>query len=104
MAPCEGLGRRREPRAPGAVGEPVARYPLSGSDFKIDKGIPLPSSYAGGQGRFPFADMQVGDSFFVTQVSMSRLLLAARKFRPMRVTARTVVENGVRGVRVWRIE
>lgn len=71
----------------------------------IETGIPVPSRYSTwAQTEFPFSEMQIGDSFFVSHVTISKLLMVARKFRPKRFTARTVVERGVRGVRIWRLE
>jgi hypothetical protein len=35
-------------------------------EFVIDKDVPLPTTTRGRRARYPFADMQVGDSFLVT--------------------------------------
>lgn len=73
--------------------------------IKIDKGIPVPSRHSReGRLEFPFGDMDVGESFFVTQVTVSTLLSHARKAKPRRFTMRSMIEGGVRGTRVWRIE
>lgn len=89
--------------------------------FKIEKGIEIPPAGALGRSqKYPFADMDVGDSFFVandsgksTADTTARLnnaknsatkRLVDRKFavRP----AQSVDDNGevVEGARVWRIE
>lgn len=72
---------------------------------KIEKGVPLPLARGSGSGApWPFDEMEVGDSFFATQISTSSLLTFARRHRPKRFTTRKVTENGVTGIRIWRIE
>lgn len=68
----------------------------------IEKGIPLPSRQI--PKKYPFGEMEVGDSFFVSDVSVGLLHAHARRYAPWRYTCRTVVEGDVKGVRVWRIE
>ncbi len=66
--------------------------------IKIEKGIPVITRY-----RYPFLEMEVGDSFFVPGFSskdMSGSLTRVRKLHPgWKFTTRTI--DG--GVRVWRI-
>jgi hypothetical protein len=47
--------------------------------------------------------MEVGDSFFSPRSSVIGIHGCARRHRPMKFTCRSVVENGVAGIRVWRI-
>lgn len=56
--------------------------------------------------RWPWREMEVGDSFFVpTELEMRELHLRdTARFAKIRIAQRVVVENGIRGVRVWRIE
>lgn len=78
------------------------------SEFKIDKGIPLPPRGANGpRSRYPLADLEVGDSFFAPVVNgqeprelLRRLSGLPATHKPKRFAMRTV--EG--GVRVWRIE
>jgi len=74
--------------------------------FQIDKNVPAP--YAQRNRKFPWGEMQPGDSFFVpsrTTRTMGGTLGQARKQYPDWVlVARTVTEDGVKGVRVWRVE
>jgi hypothetical protein len=92
------------PRPSAAAGRaPEARLrmapPMTGP-FCIDKGVPVAAKFYGGRvSRFPFSQLEVGDSFFVP----------GRKYMttPMSVSDRTFVkrritENGVPGMRVWR--
>ena len=79
------------------------------NEIKIDKGVPLVGLSGRGKhgnAKYPWREMEVGDSFFVSTVSMGALsaqgqqagLRLNRKFK-----TKTFIENGVKGVRVWRI-
>lgn len=79
--------------------------------IKIDTDVPLPDAYRS-RTRFPWKDMEAGQSFFAPgyktagmagpgkQMNLShpRLSVPGSKW-----TVRTVTENGVSGVRVWRV-
>ena len=72
--------------------------------YKIDNNIPLPSSR---EYRYPFADMDIGDSIFVpTAVGRPENLAGyANSRHPERkFVGRTRTEGGVAGYRVWRTE
>jgi hypothetical protein len=72
--------------------------------IKVDKDFPVPAS---ARRKYPWDDMGIGDSFFVAganSTGMSNAAKGARKKRTdSRWMCRTVVENGIEGVRVWRI-
>ena len=74
-------------------------------EINLDKNVPLPSKRAQAQ-VYPFDKMEIGDSFFVDletgRTVRNRASLMTRS--DFRLTCRTVTENGIRGVRVWRIE
>lgn len=70
--------------------------------FKIDRGIPMPVPPA--RNLYPFAQMQIGDSFLVPMEAAARCRANFKHHRPLRFTAHTVVENGVEGLRIWRLE
>lgn len=72
---------------------------------KIDKGIPVPSPQRGKTSKYPYRDMLVGDSFFTTrdQSSIGSTAKAYGNRNRMKFTTRVVVENGVKGTRVWRV-
>lgn len=72
--------------------------------YKIEKGIPIPT--VGTRRKFPFAEMKIGDSFFISQIEgetnsvRSTACYYARrnpgyKFRVKRVEG---------GTRVWRVQ
>lgn len=80
---------------------------VSESEFKIEKGIPIPRSAH--HRKYPFANMSVGDSVFIPRGKWSDLAAAVtgicsavRSYRDMKFTTRRDVEND--GVRVWRVE
>lgn len=70
--------------------------------IKIDRNIPVPSRNT----RYPFAEMQVGDSFFVPAKKVGTLLSASYAFRKKsdafdrKFCARA--ENY--GARIWRVK
>jgi hypothetical protein len=73
----------------------------------IDKDKPMPNGF-GVRGKYPFAELDVGHSFFVpgkttsgisSSVANARTRMHGRKF-----VTNTVTENGVTGVRVWRVQ
>lgn len=80
--------------------------------YQIDKDIPvppLPKSAGRKQGKtrlkYPWPDMEVGDSILVPDVTLETLKTAAlawakRQGLPWKFTAR----SNIRGVRIWRYE
>ena len=74
--------------------------------FKVEKGVPIPVARRGTEKKYPFSDLEIGDSFFVSGklvVTFSgQVSTAAKRMPGRRFTARTVTENGIKGVRVWR--
>lgn len=72
--------------------------------IKIDKGIPVPPRH--GEAKYPYGQVQVGDSFFCSGPSRSNLSTRAQQVgRGMggKFCVRRAVENGVAGFRVWRV-
>lgn len=73
--------------------------------IKIDKGIPLPPAIRcrGAAPKYPWHEMNVGDSFFAQGVkasSISRLAIVTGKACGRKFSTRKESD----GVRVWRIE
>lgn len=71
----------------------------------VDHGIPVPPPHSPYQRKYPLNLLAVGDSFFVAGKTRQQMAspiryatCACRKF-----TSHRVIENGVRGLRVWRI-
>src|SRR5690606_14294925 len=71
--------------------------------FKVEKGIPVPPVKQGPYSRYPWLQMEVGDSFFVPGVEYS-----AFKQQPSNAGRRYGRKYASRsvdgGVRVWRVE
>jgi uncharacterized protein (DUF2249 family) len=68
--------------------------------MKIEKGIPLPS-----KSKYPWDEMEAGDSFFVKEKRERGKLASAchmrnKKFPPQKY----IVRNFEDGLRVWRIK
>lgn len=74
------------------------------SNIVIDKGVPVPPSNVSRR-KYPFDAMEVGDSFFVAgrQHKVYGAINWHTKHSNKRFTTRKVVENGVAGIRVWRV-
>lgn len=80
--------------------------------MKVEQNIPIPKM-ASSRGLFPWHDMQVGDSFFAPgyktgnpsnglksfNASAGDEIIPGSKWR-----VRSVVEDGVQGLRVWRLK
>lgn len=75
------------------------------TQIKVEKNVPVP--IVAKISRFPFADMKIGDSFFVpdmrTSAEMSSAIQNAKRSLKFKFMCRRVTEDGVAvGVRVWR--
>ena len=68
--------------------------------LKVEKGFPMPESKK--LRKYPLDVMEVGDSFFVPNGLQGHISPSANKLHPKRFTTRTVTEDGIRGIRVWR--
>ena len=71
--------------------------------IKIDKNVPIPPDRLSRGRKYPWDELEVGDSFFVE----------GKKFEPLRVSAAQIGKAKARkfiarqvdgGVRVWRVE
>ena len=77
----------------------------------IDKGMPMPARTSDKK-KWPWAEMAVGDSFFAAGYSLVQNQMGNPRFSVTngrlkvpgsKWITRTVTENGIKGVRVWRI-
>lgn len=81
-------------------------------EFKIEKGVEIPTDNPGrgrNSRRYPFHDMAVGDSFFVPcDAREVRSVQSAGRNHTRRhghaFITRRRTEDGVEGVRFWRVE
>lgn len=72
------------------------------AQIKIDKGVPIPAArWSTGKRKYPFPDMEIGDSFFTesSQDTVGSSVTIYSRFNNKKFTTRS--ENG--GTRVWRI-
>jgi hypothetical protein len=77
--------------------------------LSAESNVPLiPRSRAhGGWYKYPWESLAVGDSFFVegkSIVGVSAQAVNRTKRHGDKYTCRSVIEGGVPGVRVWRVE
>lgn len=97
----------------GAVAPPLTAGRPIPTAIKVDKGIPRPRG-AGRRGgtKYPWEDMQVGDSFAVplrgrpasaVQAGLTSSKSGAQKKYGHKYVTSVVDEDGVRVVRVWRV-
>lgn len=73
---------------------------------KIDKDIPVPKANRYNT-KYPFGELDVGDSFFWSETPVERTRNAAfnyGKAHGKKFMTRTCEESGVKGCRVWRIK
>jgi hypothetical protein len=71
--------------------------------FRIERGVPIPARRNPRGSMYPFAEMEIGDSFFVPDGTTKTISAAAQYFTKnlgRRFTVRTIDS----GVRVWRID
>lgn len=73
------------------------------SEIKIDKGVPIPTEVHKNR-KYPWYEMEVGDSFFAKNAysTMAGSKKGAELTSGFVFTIKVVVENGVKGCRVWR--
>lgn len=81
-------------------------------DYKIDRGVEIPETET--RSKYPYRDMRVGDSIFLPRPDthgprawangVRSTFIAHTKRYGGAFTTRSVVEDGVSGVRVWRME
>ena len=88
-------------------------------DYKIDSGVPIPTDFRQTELKYPFDEMNVGDSFYISPRSEeenvkrlgNRIAQARQAYQKrmgkrgeeMRFTQRMWTEDGVAGYRVWRV-
>lgn len=75
--------------------------------IQIDKGIPVPPANMRRKFKYPWRDMDVGDSFFVPEELAASASRSGRFYglrHGKKFSRGAVTEGGVKGVRVWRIE
>lgn len=76
-------------------------------ELNVDGGIPIPDRYKKHNFQGVFDNMQVGDSVFIpNEFDASKVHSCFSKKKTeegWRITTRKVTDEGVRGIRVWRL-
>jgi len=71
--------------------------------YKIDRGIPLPQNRKRGRkASYPFADLEIGDSFLVPFANVRTMRSAAYQARIRMDKTFYCAKEGQHSVRVWR--
>jgi hypothetical protein len=74
--------------------------------YKIEAGVAVPAKAFGGrsqEAKYPWRDLQVGQSFFVPDAKMSTMSSNAH-YRGVKLGVKFTCRKIGDGVRVWRIE
>lgn len=71
--------------------------------MKITKSVPIPTNAPGRKSKYPFMDMDVGDSFLVSG-TCGKNLRAAATFTSSKYGLKFTVRKVPGGHRCWRIE
>lgn len=69
--------------------------------FRIEKGIPLPPSRR--QGKYPIAQLEVGDSFFVPDADLPKSRGQGFHSLGKRYAFKLAIKNEDGGIRIWRV-
>ena len=73
-------------------------------EFVIDKDVPVPDKIK--KYKYPLREMEIGDSFFIparVPSQMSSYISVSKSATGFEYTSRSVIEDGIKGVRVWRV-
>jgi len=93
---------------PRSVDESV-RPSMAPAAIKIDKDVPIPPSPGRKGNPYPLAQMEVGDSFAApysdptSRWKICKTAHAHGHYYKRKYTTQSLVENGVKVVRVWRV-
>jgi hypothetical protein len=58
----------------------------------------------GGRSVWPFRQMEIGESFFVSGVRRNNISAAAARYTDRSFACQAKIERGAEGVRVWRVQ
>lgn len=70
--------------------------------IQIDKNVPM-TGKTGAPSKYPYAVMEIGDSFFVPGKKGVGQVFNPATVSPKKFTGRVCAESGVSGVRIWRV-
>lgn len=68
--------------------------------IKIEQNITIPEKFFKNHRKYPWLEMEIGESFFVPKTSFPHAAGATKRYAPRRFTTR----REKNGIRVWRIK
>jgi len=68
--------------------------------IKIDKGVPVPKAIHNGRSKYPFQQMEVGDSFFAE--TAPEVMRSSANQRRLKYGTQFIVRAEGSGARCWR--
>jgi hypothetical protein len=71
--------------------------------IKIEKGVPVPEGLGRRKTKYPWADMEVGDSFWAPGARENVLQTLFKRQAPRKFVYAAERHDDVEGVRVWRV-
>ena len=75
--------------------------------YEVEKDVPVPDSRVDGRTKYPFYNMEIGDSFFIPNVEDSQVLTVKSAAYAFRRRTQTDYKFAFRresgGVRIWRV-
>lgn len=85
---------------------------MDNGEITIEKNIPIPPTQNKIKGHrekiYPYKELNVGDSFFVPYANrlaaLSGAIYSYTRKHGIKLCTRKVTENGIWGLRVWRIK
>ena len=72
------------------------------SEIKIDKDVPIPSRNSRPNQRYPFAMLEIGESFWAPRKLTTAWLHNLKDIDGKKFTCRREVREDITGTRVWR--
>lgn len=72
-------------------------------EIKIETKVPVPANYNGGRGKYPFAKMKIGESFYVATKDCPGVRSSANQYHQIHKDFTFTVRAEKDGYRVWRI-
>lgn len=74
------------------------------AQFQIEKNVSIPARTVVRGSKYPFADMEIGDSFLVPGIKASTMSNTAGRFAKTHEGYKFSVRAEGDGARVWRVE
>lgn len=73
------------------------------TEIKIEKGVPIPPNSSGRVSKYPFTEMEIGDSIYI-DAPPQKVRPSTQGFSSRHPEYRFVTRTEGKGVRVWRVK